>query len=82
MPGHTHQAYAGDGVAFASQTAAPTSSSYLGREKAGSYAATANTTLAANAVGTGGGNQSHNNQMPTLSMTFCIALVGIYPTRN
>lgn len=29
-----------------------------------------------------GGNQPHNNLMPYLVMNFCIALVGIYPSRN
>ncbi|MBL0386544.1 phage tail protein [Tumebacillus sp. ITR2] len=29
-----------------------------------------------------GGSQPHNNMQPYLSVNFCIALVGIYPSRN
>ena len=29
-----------------------------------------------------GGNQSHNNLMPSLCVNFIVALVGIYPSRN
>lgn len=29
-----------------------------------------------------GGNQPHNNMMPYLVLNFCIALVGIFPSRN
>ncbi len=29
-----------------------------------------------------GGSQAHNNMMPFLTLTFCIALVGIFPSRN
>lgn len=36
--------------------------------------------LAPSAIGPQGGSQPHNNLMPTLSVPFCIATVGIYPT--
>jgi|SRR6185437_259649 microcystin-dependent protein len=39
-------------------------------------------TLAANSCGTAGGGQPHDNLMPTLSITFIIALQGIFPSRN
>jgi microcystin-dependent protein len=29
-----------------------------------------------------GGSQPHNNMMPTLVLNFCIALLGIFPSRN
>jgi microcystin-dependent protein len=82
IPPHLHQAVSGNGVAFASQAAAPTAASYLGREKGGSYAATANSTLANTAIGFAGGNQPHNNTMPTLAMNYSIALFGIFPSPN
>jgi microcystin-dependent protein len=34
------------------------------------------------AVSSVGGSQAHNNMMPYLTLNFCIALVGIFPTRN
>jgi microcystin-dependent protein len=38
--------------------------------------------LAPEAVSNQGGNQAHNNMMPYLTLNFCIALVGIYPSRS
>ena len=39
-------------------------------------------TLAATSVGTAGGSQPHTNLMPSLCLTFVIALQGIFPSRN
>lgn len=38
--------------------------------------------LAPEAVGTVGGNQPHNNLMPTLAASFCIAWTGIFPSQQ
>jgi microcystin-dependent protein len=38
--------------------------------------------LGANAIGTAGGNQPHENRMPLLTINYCIALQGIFPSRN
>jgi len=35
----------------------------------------------ANAIGISGNTQPHNNLMPYLTLNFCIALQGIYPSR-
>lgn len=40
------------------------------------------TTIAAATVGNGGGSQAHDNQQPYTVLNFCIALVGIFPSRN
>lgn len=39
-------------------------------------------TMLANSLGASGGNQPHNNLMPYLTFNFCIALAGIFPSRN
>jgi microcystin-dependent protein len=39
-------------------------------------------TLAAGACGTTGGSQPHSNLMPSQTINFCIALTGIFPSRN
>jgi microcystin-dependent protein len=39
-------------------------------------------TLPAGSVGVTGGNLPHSNLMPTLCLTFIIALYGVYPSRN
>ena len=47
------------------------------------YAApTSITQLAPNALAPAGGDQPHNNLMPYLTLTFCIALQGVYPPRT
>ena len=38
--------------------------------------------LAASAVQPSGSNQGHNNMQPYLTLNFCIALQGIYPSRS
>lgn len=39
-------------------------------------------TMAPNVCGTAGGSQPHANRMPTLCISFCIALQGSFPSRN
>jgi microcystin-dependent protein len=39
-------------------------------------------TLAAATCSTVGNNQSHTNMMPSLCISFCIALAGVFPSRN
>ncbi|MEM1055580.1 MAG: tail fiber protein [Bacteroidota bacterium] len=41
-----------------------------------------NTTLAAGTVANAGGGQAHDNMMPYLALNFCIALRGLFPSRN
>lgn len=38
--------------------------------------------LAAGTIGVVGGSQPHNNMQPFLTLNFCIALQGIFPSRN
>jgi len=38
--------------------------------------------MAAGAVGTAGNNQPHENRMPYLTINYCIALQGVFPSRN
>jgi len=81
MPAHTHQ-IAGGGTA----TTASPSGGYLATPASGSpYAPppeSAPVVLAANAVGLMGGGQPHENRQPFLTVTACIALQGIFPSRN
>jgi microcystin-dependent protein len=38
--------------------------------------------MAAGACSTIGGSQAHTNLMPSVCISFCIALVGVFPSRN
>jgi microcystin-dependent protein len=46
------------------------------------YDPAANTALSASAIGSTGGSQPHENMSPFLVLNFCIALQGIFPSRN
>jgi microcystin-dependent protein len=47
------------------------------------YGAASNlTSLLPSSLGPTGGSQTHNNSQPYLTLNFCIALQGIFPTRN
>lgn len=41
-----------------------------------------NVSMSPKAIGMTGGSRSHTNLMPTLCVSFIIALVGVYPSRN
>jgi microcystin-dependent protein len=49
---------------------------------AGSSPALVLDAMATNACGVAGGSQPHNNLMPSLCITFAIALAGVFPSRN
>lgn len=46
------------------------------------YSSAANATMAANAISIAGGSQPHSNLQPYLTINFCIALQGIFPSRS
>ena len=50
--------------------------------KGGAYGTSADTALAATTTTATGGSQPHENHMPSLALTFVIALQGIFPSQN
>jgi microcystin-dependent protein len=78
LPTHTHSAIAGSDNA---DSAIP-SPNNLG-STANLYGAPAGlTTLAPDTIQNVGGSQAHLNMQPFLTLNFCIALQGIFPSRN
>jgi len=49
---------------------------------AGMYGVSADTSLNAAVVGVAGGNQAHENRQPSLALTYCIAVSGVFPARS
>lgn len=49
---------------------------------AGFAGANPNAALAAQTIASSGGGQPHENMQPYLVINYCIAIVGIYPSRN
>lgn len=81
IPFHTHALMA---VPEISDVQTPTNTTGLGRSGGGSaYTATvANVVqLAPQALAPAGGSLPHNNMQPYLTLSFCIALQGIFPQR-
>lgn len=78
LPMHTH-------FAQASPTNANTpipSNNFLGAANNLYNPPTALTTLNPATVTNIGGSQAHQNMQPFLTLTFCIALIGIFPSQN
>lgn len=87
MPAHNHNVIGLDVVASSS---APSNADYLARDRRGGegvirYLAPGETpvdvTLAPQALTVSGGSEPHENRQPFLSLSFCIALEGIFPRR-
>jgi microcystin-dependent protein len=78
MPGHTHAAVASANTA---NQASPVNNYWAVSQTYTAYASSANETMAPQAVGAVGG-QPHENLSPFLVLNFCIALQGIFPSRN
>ena len=83
LPFHTHALRANSNIA---DLATPSSARSLARSSGGfayQQDATSNQVdLAAEAVSSAGGGGAHNNMMPSLTLNFCIALTGLYPSRS
>lgn len=79
LPSHNHVV---QGTSTNGAVPAPTATAVLGAVN-NSYGAAANlTTLLPAAIANTGGSQPHVNMQPYLALTFCIALSGIFPSRN
>lgn len=83
MPAHTHQVNAVDASGDATTpNNALWASALIGRVGTNMYSnATPSQTMSPFSTGVAGGSQPHNNMPPYLSVTFIIALQGIYPQR-
>lgn len=78
IPQHTHQAVGGSDAA----TAAPSGKTWGTSSSVQPFAAQANTIMSPKAIAPTGGSQPHNNMQPYTVVNFCIALQGIFPSRN
>ena len=79
MPSHTHVL---QGTNNNSSATNPTGNVY-GRADLNAYHAPANLALMRTGVVTNvGGGQAHDNMMPYIALNFCIALQGLFPSRN
>ncbi len=84
IPSHTHDAQATSATA----TTTDASGALLGEVAPGPFSTspygdlTNPVDLAPSALGNAGANAGHNNMQPYLALNFCIALQGLFPSRN
>jgi microcystin-dependent protein len=82
LPPHTHPMFATTTLA---DTVTPGSSVELGQVSGDTmYANSSTGALPVNGpmIGGPGGNQPHENRMPTLTLRYCISLYGIFPSQS
>jgi len=83
MPAHTHTLNAGAGSGLGSPVGNFNGASRDGSgQPVSNYTNTATGTMNAQAVGMTGSNQPHSNMQPYTVVNYCIALEGIFPSRN
>lgn len=82
MPTHAH-AVVVSGTSATPAVATPNAQTFAPSEGAQVYGAAANlVAMKANMVGNTGGSQAHLNMAPFLTLSFCIALQGVFPSPN
>jgi len=78
LPAHTHSVVASSNVA---DQGSP-QGNYWAMESSNAYSSNTESAMAPQALGSAGGSQPHDNMPPYLVVSFCIALTGIFPSRN
>jgi microcystin-dependent protein len=80
MPQHTHTLNATNDVHDSIVPGA--TANFANSSPSESYAGTGSDTMNTQMISNAGGSQAHNNTQPTLVLSFCIALQGIFPSQN
>jgi microcystin-dependent protein len=79
MPAHTHQTLASTGGPTVSS---PAGASWASNTGFSPYGTTADLAMSPLAITNVGGSQPHENRSPFLTLNFCIALIGVFPSPN
>ncbi|MCM3628987.1 tail fiber protein [Paenibacillus glycanilyticus] len=78
IPQHNHLAKAGSDAAGSG----PDGKTWGTSTSITPFASQSNTIMSPNAIAPAGGSQPHSNMQPYLVINFCIAIQGIYPSRD
>ncbi|MEO7305965.1 MAG: tail fiber protein [Ferruginibacter sp.] len=79
LPTHTHQAF---GSSNAPTVAPPTSNFWASNTGFTPYGTAGDTAMSTQSLNNTGGSQAHENRSPFLTLNYCIALQGIFPSPN
>lgn len=82
IPGHTHSVGCDSAAGTLPDAGGHVWGAVAGRGRPPLYAASGNTSMSPQAIGTAGLGLPHNNRSPFLGLTFIIAMIGIFPSRN
>jgi microcystin-dependent protein len=83
MPAHVHSLVPGSNASnVAAAQAIPIGNFLANSGKSAFTTAVPNSAMGAGTVSAVGGSQPHENRSPFLTLNFCIALQGIFPSRN
>ncbi|MCU1265471.1 MAG: Tail Collar domain protein [Acidobacteria bacterium] len=85
MPTHTHTLVGNNAVVGAATNATlgvPTNNYWANAGKNVFTTGQPNSVMSPGTVSNTGGSQPHENRSPYLVLTYCIALVGVFPSRN
>jgi microcystin-dependent protein len=85
MPTHTHTFHVAKADATEQRSGTAQGSSVLAKSNINlyrAYNAATEQDLSTQAAGEAGGGQAHNNMMPYQALNYCIALQGLFPSRN
>ena len=85
LPAHVHSIQGNSAVVGANanaSTATPTGNFWANQGKNVYATGNPNAAMAPGTVTNVGGSQPHNNLQPFLTLNFCIALIGAFPSRN
>jgi microcystin-dependent protein len=81
MPSHPHTVLSVPGN-FAANTNVPNNTAFAKTAQGNIYTPFANPgALSGQTIAPAGGDQPHNNMMPYITLSFCIALQGVFPAR-
>ena len=83
LPSHTHPFNATSNNGNSKQPGGGTIPAGVSGTNTNVYStAASDSTMRANILANAGGSQPHNNLQPTLAISFCIALFGVFPSQN
>ena len=85
IPSHTHNAQCSAAAGTANNPANNCwATAQVGRQAENKYSATTGSSplMSSNAISVAGSSLPHNNMPPYLTLNFCIALQGIFPSRS
>jgi microcystin-dependent protein len=82
IPQHTHNLQVSNNLGGPLFTSGSSMLANSGDEKRFTSQGTNLNAMSPNAIGNSGGSQAHLNMQPFLTLNFCIALQGIFPSQN